>query len=45
MINECVTKVVDQLKPLADGKSFVGMKDFLHTITADVISKVSVILC
>lgn len=41
MINECVTKVVDQLKPLADGKSFVGMKDFLHTITADVISKVA----
>ena len=42
--NSCVDVMINKLKPLADGKTEVPMKDILSNTTLDVISKVSEIL-
>jgi len=38
--NECADKLIERLRPLADGKTTVPMKDHLAEVTLDVISKV-----
>lgn len=39
--NECTDKLLDNLRPLADGKTVVPMKQYLADVTLDVISKVT----
>ena len=39
--NETTTSIIDNLKPLADGKIIVPLKNYIHNLTLDVISKVS----
>ena len=38
--NECADKFIQGLRPLADGKTTVPMKEHLAEVTLDVISKV-----
>ena len=38
--NACVNKLVDELKLLADGKTLVPFKKYMHQVTMDVISQV-----
>jgi len=38
--NECADKFIEGLRPLADGKTIVPMKEHLAQVTADGISKV-----
>ena len=38
--NECADKFIEGLRPLADGKTTVPMKEHLAEVTLDVISKV-----
>jgi len=38
--NECADKLIERLRPLADGKTTVPMKEHLAEVTLDVISKV-----
>ena len=38
--NECADKFLEGLRPLADGKTTVPMKEHLAEVTQDVISKV-----
>ena len=38
--NECVDTFVEKLRPLADGKTEVPMKEAFHEAALDVISKV-----
>ena len=40
MFNECVNTFLERLKPLADGKTEVSMKEAFHDVSLDVISKV-----
>ena len=40
MFNECVNTFLERLKPLADGKTEVPMKEAFHNMALDVISKV-----
>ena len=42
--NSCVDIMVNKLRPLADGKTEVPMKDILSSTTLEVISKVSKII-
>ncbi|KAL5497010.1 hypothetical protein EMCRGX_G013400 [Ephydatia muelleri] len=39
--NACVNKLVDELKLLADGKTLVSFKKYMHQVTMDVISQVA----
>jgi len=39
--NECADKFIERLRPLADGKTTVPMKEHLAEVTLDVISKVT----
>eukprot|EP00731_Ephydatia_muelleri_P028814 Em0020g458a len=41
IFNECVDAFLEGLRPLADGKTEVPMKEALHEATLDVISKVA----
>ena len=38
--NECADKFIEGLRPLADGKTMVSMKEHIAEVTLDVISKV-----
>ena len=38
--NECVDQFLERLRPLADGKTQVPMKDEFATLTLSIISKV-----
>ena len=38
--NSCVDQLLETLRPLADGKTAVSMKDHISDFTMDVISKV-----
>ena len=38
--NECADKFIERLRPLADGKTIVPMKEHLAQVTEDAISKV-----
>ena len=38
--NECADKFIQGLRPLADGKTTVPMKEHLAQVTEDAISKV-----
>jgi len=38
--NECADRFIGRLRPLADGKTTVPMKEHLAEVTLDVISKV-----
>jgi len=38
--SECADKIIERLRPLADGKTTVPMKEHLAEVTLDVISKV-----
>lgn len=43
--NLCVQQLITDLQSLADGQSFVSMKEFIHDVTTDVISQVNVVIC
>ena len=43
--NECVDQFLERLRPLADGKTQVPMKEEFSTLTLNVISKVNWELC
>ena len=43
MFNECVNIFLEKLRPLADGKTEVSMKEAFHDVTLDAISKVCLI--
>ena len=38
--NECANAFLEKLRPLADGKTKVSMKEAFHEVALDVISKV-----
>ena len=40
VFNECVDAFLERLRPHADGKTEVSMKEAFHEATLDVISKV-----
>ena len=40
VFNECVDQFLERLRPLADGKTQVSMKEQFDILTLDVISKV-----
>ena len=40
LFNECVNTFIEKLRPLADGKTDVPMKEMFHETALDVISKV-----
>ena len=40
IFNECVDTFLERLRPHADGKTEVSMKEAFHKATLDVISKV-----
>ena len=40
MFNECCNVFLDRLRPLADGKRDVDMKEAFHEVALDIISKV-----
>ena len=40
MFNECVDTFLERLRPHADGKTEVSMKEAFHEATLDAISKV-----
>ena len=42
--NETTTSIIDNLKPLADGKTIVPLKKYIHNLTLDMISKVKLFL-
>ena len=42
--NECTDKLLDNIRPLADGRTTVPMKQHLAEVTLDVISKVSTLM-
>ena len=39
--NATITSVIDELRPLADGKTVVPLKKYIHNITLEIISKVT----
>ncbi len=43
--NECTDKLLEGIRPLADGKTTVPMKHHLSEVTLNVISKVHIGLC
>ncbi len=43
--NECTDKLLEGIRPLADGKTTVPMKQHLSEVTLNVISKVHIGLC
>ena len=45
MFNEGVNTFLEKLRPLADGKTEVPMKEAFHEVALDVISKVRYISC
>ena len=40
IFNKCVNTFLEKLRPLADGKTEVPMKEAFHEVALDVISKV-----
>ena len=44
MFNECCNTILDGLRPLADGKREVEMKEAFYMVALDSISKVHVML-